>query len=42
MAEAEDLKSSKCGFDPHRGHNEISACIGAGNTLTPSSHEQDV
>jgi hypothetical protein len=20
MAEAEDLKSSKCGFDPHRGH----------------------
>ena len=21
MAEAEDLKSSKCGFDPHRGHS---------------------
>ena len=20
MAEAEDLKSSKCGFDPHSGH----------------------
>ncbi len=20
MAEAEDLKSSKCGFDPHPGH----------------------
>ncbi len=21
MAEAEDLKSSKCGFDPHPGHS---------------------
>ena len=21
MAEAEDLKSSQCGFDPHSGHN---------------------
>ena len=21
MAEAEDLKSSKCGFDPHSGHH---------------------
>ena len=24
MAEAEDLKSSKCGFDPHRGHHASS------------------
>ena len=23
MAEAEDLKSSKCGFDPHRGHVDV-------------------
>ena len=24
MAEADDLKSSKCGFDPHRGHDQSS------------------
>ena len=23
MAEAEDLKSSKCGFDPHSGHQFV-------------------
>ena len=23
MAEAEDLKSFQCGFDPHRGHGEL-------------------
>ena len=23
MAEADDLKSSKCGFDPHRGHHQL-------------------
>ena len=23
MAEAEDLKSSQCGFDPHSGHNFV-------------------
>ena len=23
MAEAEDLKSSKCGFDPHSGHQAV-------------------
>ena len=24
MAEAEDLKSSQCGFDPHSGHQFVS------------------
>lgn len=30
MAEAEDLKSSKCGFDPHRGHvlEQLLICVG--------------
>ena len=23
MAEAEDLKSSQCGFDPHSGHRQL-------------------
>ena len=23
MAEAEDLKSSQCGFDPHSGHQSV-------------------
>lgn len=23
MAEAEDLKSSQCGFDPHSGHGNL-------------------
>ena len=26
MAEAEDLKSSQCGFDPHSGHRFTRKC----------------
>ena len=30
MAEAEDLKSSQCGFDPHSGHQFFARLAGAG------------
>ncbi len=33
MAEAEDLKSSKCGFDPHSGHHLLPSSIFADSGL---------
>ena len=37
MAEAEDLKSSQCGFDPHRGHNNLISTEVNVNVLVPVS-----
>ena len=36
MAEAEDLKSSQCGFDPHSGHQFVrkSSHLGVHNSST--------
>ena len=34
MAEAEDLKSSQCGFDPHSGHQpELTFGLAVGNYM---------
>jgi hypothetical protein len=41
MAEADDLKSSKCGFDPHRGHHASKQKLAENLIMKPTKKESN-